>query len=237
MHRTPSPRTGAVNSLRERAIGRPDDDLRFADRHDAGRRLAALLTHFRDQDPVVVGMARGGVPVAAEVADVLAAPLDVVLVRKLGAPGQPEYAIGALAEGGIRVLSDAVVKAIGIGAAELEALVARQQRELDDRLMRYRGDAPPLDVQGRTVLLVDDGLATGRSARAAALSLRARGAARVILAVPVAAPSSLQGLHDCVDATVCVETPADLWAVGHWYHDFRPTSDQEVIALLDAHRP
>nr|WP_228430445.1 phosphoribosyltransferase family protein [Baekduia soli] len=237
MQRPHPARTGAVNSLQELTIDPPGDGLRFADRHDAGRRLAPLLAAFRDEHPVVVGMARGGVPVAAEVADALRAPMDVVLVRKIGAPHQPEYAVGALAEGGIRVLDDAAVRATGIGAAELQAVIDREQRELDARLARYRGDTPPLDVRGRTVLLVDDGLATGRSARAAALSLRARGAARIVLAVPVAAPSSLRGLLDCVDDTVCVQAPADLWAVGLWYHDFRPTSDQEVTALLDAHRP
>jgi putative phosphoribosyl transferase len=207
----------------------------FADRRDAGRRLAALLEPFRDESPVVAGMARGGVPVAAEVAEALDAPLDVVLVRKIGAPLQPEYAIGALAEGGVRVLSEEAEAAAG--EPELEAHIAAVGRELEERVRRYRGGAATLPVAGRTVLLVDDGLATGRSARAAALSLRARGAARIVLAVPVAARASVGGLRDCVDAVVCAEAPAELWAVGLWYRDFHPVSDGEVAALLERHHP
>jgi putative phosphoribosyl transferase len=233
MERTSAARTGAVKSLGRSPVGAPDHGRRFADRRDAGRRLAKLLGRFRDEHPVVVGMARGGVPVAAEVARALDAPLDVVVVRKVGAPLQPEFAIGALAEGGIRLLSDEVVEALGIEAEELEALVARQQRELGAGLERYRAGVPPRAIDGRTVLLVDDGLATGRSARAAALSLRKRGAARVVLAVPVAAPTSLPGLQDCVDEVVCVEMPTNLWAVGLWYDDFTPTADSEVVSSME----
>ena len=233
MHHSPLNRTGAVNSLLDPPFGRPDDGLRFADRHDAGRRLARLLGRFRDEHAVVVGIPRGGVPVAAEVARALGAPLDVVVVRKIGAPDNPEYAIGALAEGGVCIISDEAVRAAGLKEAELGALVGRTRRELADRLSRYRGDRAPLPVEGRTVLLVDDGLATGRSARAAAQSLRQRGAARVVLAVPVAAPSSAEELHDCVDEVVCVEMPADLWAIGLWYDDFSATSDAEVAMLLE----
>jgi len=228
--------SGAITSLRHLGPTPRNDNTRFADRHDAGRRLAALVKRFRAQRPIVVGMARGGVPVAAEVADAIGAPMDVVLVRKVGAPDQPEFAIGALAEAGVRVMADDDVADLGIEPDELQVLVARQQRELDARLARYRGDTPPLAVRGRTVLLVDDGLATGRSARAAALSLRARGAERIVLAVPVAARQSLDELRDCVEEIVCVEAPADLWAVGAWYRDFAPTSDEEVVTLLKAHR-
>lgn len=233
MHDLPSSRTGAVNSVLTPSLRPPPDGLRFADRHDAGRRLAGLLGRFRDEHPVVVGIPRGGVPVAAEVARALGAALDVVVVRKIGAPNNPEYAIGALAEGGISIVSDEAVRALRLGAAELDALVGRTQAELADRLRRYRGDRAPLPVEGRTVLLVDDGLATGRSARAAAQALRRRRAARVVLAVPVAAPSSVEALHDCVDEVVCVEMPADLWAIGLWYDDFHPILDSEVAMLLE----
>ncbi|HEU4975664.1 MAG TPA: YbaK/EbsC family protein [Baekduia sp.] len=234
MEPTSASRTGAVRWL-GRSPRRPAaDGVRFADRRQAGRVLAGKLGPFRGEDPVVVGMARGGVPVAAEVARELDAPLDVVLVRKVGAPSQPEFAIGALAEGGVRVIADDVVSELGIGHDELEALIARQHAELDSRLERYRSGRPPLPVEGRTVLLVDDGLATGRSARAAALSLRARGAARIVLAVPVAAPTSVKALRDCVDEAVCVAMPSEMWAVGLWYDDFRPTSDAEVMELLTA---
>lgn len=232
MHPSRPRRTGAVNSLRRPASGPADSEVRFADRHDAGRRLAALLGRWRDEHPVVVAIPRGGVPVGAEVARALDAPLDVVVVRKIGSPGNPEYAIGALAEGDIRVLSGEAVRALGLGGNALEALVNRTQDELEDRLRRYRGARAPLPLDGRTVLLVDDGLATGRSARAAALAVRQRGAARIVLAVPVAAPSSVEALRDCVDEVVSVRMPDDLWAIGLWYEDFRPTSDDEVARLL-----
>ncbi|MGA2320524.1 MAG: phosphoribosyltransferase family protein [Solirubrobacteraceae bacterium] len=209
--------------------------MRFADRHDAGRRLAALLGDFRREDPVVVGIPRGGVPVAAEVARALGAPLDVVVVRKIGAPANPEYAIGAVAEGDVSIISHEVVRGLDVGTAELEAILRRAQGELAERLARFRAGRPPLAVAGRTVLLVDDGLATGRSAHAAARSLRERGASRVILAVPVAAPESVRESRAWVDDVVCVEMPPDLWAIGLWYDDFSPTSDEEVAALLAEH--
>lgn len=206
--------------------------MRFADRRDAGRRLAALLSDLRCENPLVVGIPRGGIPVAAEVARALEAPLDLVVVRKIGAPENPEYAIGALAEGEISVIDDEVVGGLRLDAAALDAVVRRAQRELAVRLARYRAMCPRLAVVGRTVLLVDDGLATGRSAQAAARSLRERGAARVILAVPVAAPQSASALRNWVDDVVCVAMPEDLWAVGLWYQDFSPTSEEEVAALL-----
>ena len=226
-------RTGAVTS--------PDDPpllalsgVRFKDRQDAGRRLAALLERFRDEQPVIIGIPRGGVPVAAEVARALDAPLDVAVVRKIGAPQNPEYAIGALAEGGVHVLSNETARAIGLSDAEVQALIARVGSELSERTRRYRGSRAPAELTGRTAILVDDGLATGRSARAAIRSLRERGAARVILAVPVAAPESVEALRDEADEIVCVEMPEDLWAVGVWYEDFQPTTDEEVAALLGA---
>ncbi|MFI4985491.1 MAG: phosphoribosyltransferase family protein [Solirubrobacterales bacterium] len=225
-------RTGAVNSIFEPPLPPVGGDVLFADRHDAGRRLAALLGDFRGESPVVVGIPRGGVPVAAEVARALGAPLDLVVVRKVGAPENPEYAIGALAESEVSVIDDATVRALGLGTAELEAVVGQARRELDERLARYQGKRPRLAVAGRTVLLVDDGLATGRTAQAAARSLRERGAARVILAVPVAARESARELRSWVDEVVCVEMPEHLWAIGLLYEDFSPTSDAEVAALL-----
>lgn len=210
--------------------------VRFRDRRDAGRRLAVLLARFRDEHPVVVGVARGGVPVAAEIARALDAPLDVALVRKIGAPRSPEFAIGALAEGGVLVLSEPLVHALGLSQDELQALLAGVERELAERLRRYRDAEAPIDLAGRTAIVVDDGLATGRSAQAAVRSLRRRGAARVVLAVPVAASESVRALSQEADEIVCVETPADLWAVGYWYEDFRPTPDEQVTRLLAASR-
>jgi putative phosphoribosyl transferase len=211
--------------------------LGFRDRRDAGRRLAALLEQARCEHPIVVGIPRGGVPVAAEVARALGAPLDVAVVCKIGAPQNPEYAIGALAEGGVHVLSEQAVHALALTEDERAALVARVESELQRRLRRYRGDRAPIELTGRTVVLVDDGLATGRSALAAVRSLRRRGAAWVILAVPVAARQSAQSLSHEADEVVCVEMPADLWAVGYWYEDFSPTTEVEVAALLAAGLP
>ncbi len=223
--------TGAVTALEDPPLLAPAQP-RFHDRHDAGRVLAALLERFRGERPVVVAMPRGGVPVAAEVARALDAPLDVALVRKIGAPRNPEFAIGALAEGGVQVLSGHTVRALGLTRGELQALLARGEAELAEQSSRYRGSRPPVELVGRTAILVDDGLATGRSALAAVRSVRRRGAARVILAVPVAAAQSAEALAEEADEVVSVEMPEDLWAVGYWYEDFRPTSDAEVASLL-----
>jgi putative phosphoribosyl transferase len=223
--------TGAVTSLEDPPLLTPDG-LVFRDRHDAGFRLAARLEPFRAEHPVVVGIPRGGIPVAAEVARALGAPLDVAVVRKIGAPQNPEFAIGALAEGGVHILSESVVRAVGLSEAELRSRIEHAEGELRERIDRYRGAREPVEVAGRTVILIDDGLATGRSALAAIVSLRQRGAARVILAVPVAAPASVETLRAEADEVVCLEMPDDLWAVGVWYEDFRPTTDEEVTALL-----
>jgi putative phosphoribosyl transferase len=224
--------TGAVNPIVEPPFRPKDGEARFADRRDAGRRLADLLGNLRHENPVVVGIPRGGVPVAAEVARALEAPLDLVLVRKIGAPGNPEYGIGALAEGDVLVIEEESVRRLRLNPAELDAAVERARRELAERSTSRYAARRRLAVAGRTVLLVDDGLATGHSAQAAARSLRERGAARVILAVPVAAPASARAARGWVDDVVCVQTPADLWAIGLWYEDFSPTSDEEVAALL-----
>jgi putative phosphoribosyl transferase len=206
--------------------------IRFKDRRDAGRRLAALLERYRAERPVVIALPRGGVPVAVEVARALGAPLDVAVVRKIGAPRNAEYAIGAVAEGGVHVLGQRRGRSADLTAAELGALIMRAERELDQRLQRYRGARQPIELAGRTVIVVDDGLATGRSALAAVRSLRKRGAARLILAAPVASPEAARLLGDAADEVVCAEIPPDLWAVGAWYADFRPTTDEEVARLL-----
>jgi len=230
-------RTGAVNSATHESFELLHEDIRFADRYDGGRRLAAALGRFREQHPVVVAIPRGGVPVAAEIARALKAPLDVIMVRKIGAPWQPEYAIAAVADGGVRVLAEAELSMPGIGPDELKALIARAQQELAERSERYRGKRPPVEVKGRTVLLVDDGLATGRTAQAAARALRERGAARVVLAVPVAAAQSVAELRASVDEVIALQTPEDLLAIGFWYRDFSPTADKEVKALLTRSTP
>jgi predicted phosphoribosyltransferase len=181
---------------------------------------------------VVVGIPRGGVPVAAEVARALDAPLDIAVVRKIGAPRNSEYAIGAVAEGGVRLFSDKAVSALRIPKAELRSLVADAERELDRRLRDYRGAREQIELAGHTAILVDDGLATGSTAVAALRSLRERGAKRVILAVPVAARASARALLGEADEVVSVETPEDMYAVGFWYEDFQPTTHEEVKALL-----
>jgi putative phosphoribosyl transferase len=212
----------------------PGRGIRFSDRRDAGRQLAALLEPYRAEQPVVVGLPRGGVPVAAEVARALGAPLDVAVVRKIGAPRNAEYAIGAVAEGGVHVLGDRHGRSADLTTGELGALIARAERELEERLQRYRGARPPVELSGRTAIVVDDGLATGRSALAAVRSLRQRGAARVVLAAPVASQQAAQLLAEAADEVVCVQIPPDLWAVGSWYADFRATTDEEVALLLES---
>ncbi|MET7298552.1 phosphoribosyltransferase family protein [Embleya sp. NPDC005575] len=212
----------------------------FTDRVDAGRKLAERLAPFEDQDVIVLGLARGGVPVAAEVADALRAPLDVCLVRKLGVPFQPELGMGAVAEEGVTVLNDHVVQASGISRTELEAIERRERELLERRARRYRGERPPLELGGRTVVVVDDGIATGSTARAACRTVRDRGAARVVLAVPVAPAGWGQGPDPNADEVVCLHNPVGFMAVGQFYADFSQTTDEEVVERLDravARRP
>ncbi|WP_448071428.1 phosphoribosyltransferase family protein [Georgenia yuyongxinii] len=206
---------------------------RFVDRVAAGRRLAEELTGAGLGDVVVAGLPRGGVPVAAEIARALDAPLDVVVVRKLGVPWQPEVAMGAVGEDGTVVLNPRIVAQVG--ALDVEAVTARERDEVARRLQAWRDDGGA-DVRGRTVVLVDDGIATGATARAAVAVLRARGAARVVLAVPVAAEDSLETLRPIVDDVVCLLVPDELFAVGAWYDDFRQVDDAVVRELLDAAR-
>ena len=206
--------------------------MSFADRVQAGRRLAARLEHLRDRRPVVVGLPRGGVPVAAEVARVLDAPLDVVLVRKLGVPFQPELAMGAVGEDGVTVVNREVMEAAGVARHELEAVETRERAELERRARAYRGDRPRLALAGRTVIVVDDGLATGSTARAACQVARAAGADYVVLAVPVAPPDWTARLSADADELVAAETPEPFLAVGQFYADFSPTTDEQVVACL-----
>ncbi len=209
----------------------------FADRADAGRRLADRLIRWAVLEPVIVAMPRGGVPVAREVADRLGAPLDLIVVRKLGLPWQPELAMGAIAEGGVRVLNEELIRGAGLRPDEVEAVTAREEAELARRVRRYRGDRPALPVEGRSVILIDDGLATGYTARAAIEALRRAGASLVILAVPVAPEGEVTALRPLVDELVVVEMPDAFWAIGDFYQDFSQTSDETVIALLERPGP
>jgi predicted phosphoribosyltransferase len=205
----------------------------FRDRRDAGRRLAAKLTAYTDRpDVLVLALPRGGVPVAYEVAQALRAPLDVFLVRKLGVPGHEELAMGAIATGGVLVLNDEVVQGLRIPPHVIEAVAAREQQELARRERLYRSDRPPPEVSGRTVILIDDGLATGATMRAAAAALRQQQPARLVIAVPIAAPSTCEELRDEADEIICAVTPEPFYAVGLWYEDFSPTTDEEVRDLL-----
>ena len=210
----------------------------FKDRRDAGRQLGELLRHeatVTDAPPVVAGLARGGLPVAAEVADSLGAPLDVMVARKLGVPWQPELGMGAIAEGGGRMLNAALIAELGIDEGAIEEVAAREQHELERRVQRSRGTRLPIPVAGRTVILVDDGLATGYTAWAAILALRARGAGRVVLAVPVAPPDTVRALAGVADQVVAVAQPEPFMAIGEFYDDFSQTSDEEVARILAAH--
>lgn len=212
----------------------------FRDREDAGRRLADVVRRVvpPDSEAVVLGLPRGGVPVAREVADALGAPLDVLVVRKLGAPSNPEFALGALAEGDVRVVDEGSVRSVGATADELDRVAERERAELARRVAAYRGERAARELDGRTVVIVDDGIATGATALAAVRSARGRGAARVVVAVPVAPAAWRDGpLAREADLLVTVDEPADLGAVGASYRDFSPTADEEVRAALDRGRP
>jgi putative phosphoribosyl transferase len=205
----------------------------FQDRFEAGRVLASRLSQFAHRnDVVVLGLPRGGIPVAFEVAKSLNAPLDVFVVRKLGVPGQEELAMGAIASGGIRVLNRDVVDTLGVGNDEIAEAAREQQSELARGEQEYRNGRPMLDVRNRIAILVDDGLATGSSMRVAAIALRKKKPAEIVVAVPVAAPSTCEELQTEADAVICATTPEPFHAVGEWYRDFRQTSDEEVRDLL-----
>jgi predicted phosphoribosyltransferase len=210
---------------------------RFTDRRAAGRELAEYLTQYAErEDVIVLGLPRGGIPVAHEVAASLQAPLDALLVRKLGVPGHEELAFGAIASGDVRVLNDDVISQARLDAATVERIAAEQRRELNRRERLYRGDRPPVDVRGRTALAVDDGLATGATMRAAVRALGELGARSVVVAVPVAAWQTCEELARHADAVICARTPDPFVAVGLWYRDFSATTDAEVRELLELGR-
>ncbi|MER5737012.1 phosphoribosyltransferase family protein [Streptomyces sp. NPDC002262] len=208
----------------------------FADRADAGRRLAARLGHLQGRDVVVLGLPRGGVPVAAEVAEALGAPLDICLVRKLGVPSRPELAMGAVGEGGVRVVNEQVVRDAGVTGRDLAAVEERERAVMAERARLYRGIRRPVPLEGRTVVVVDDGLATGATALAACRAVRAGGAARIVLAVPVAPHGWTARLAGEADETVAVHAPEGFYAVGQFYREFDQTPDAEVVDRLDRNR-
>ena len=209
----------------------------FLDRADAGRRLAGLLAGRPGIEwgagTVVLGLPRGGIPVAYQIARALDAPLDVILVRKIGLPAQPELAMGAIGEDGVRVVNDEVIEAEHVSGREFAGVEEQERAELGRRADRYRAGHPRVPLTGKTAIVVDDGIATGSTARAACQVARAHGAARVVLAVPVAPPSSIEALASVADEIVCVEAPEPFLAIGQWYQDFAQTADEEVVGLLD----
>ena len=205
------------------------------DRVDAGRRLAERLLEYRERrDVVVLGLPRGGVPVGYEVAKAIDAPLDVLIVRKLGVPSQPELAFGAIGEGGVRLLNESVLRHVQVSEADIATVEANQWAELRRRAERYRGGRAALPLAGRVALIVDDGFATGSTARAACMIARAQGAARAVLAAPIGARDTVAALARVADDVVCLNVPAHFAAVGQGYADFSQTSDEEVCALLEA---
>jgi predicted phosphoribosyltransferase len=208
-------------------------DTRFANRQEAGRQLAERLLPLAPENPVVVALPRGGLPVAREVALALKAPLDILAVRKLGAPHNPEYGIGAVAEDGTRVIDQEAIAGLGINGGVLESIVERETAELRRRVDLYRGDRPPLHLAGRTVIVVDDGIATGVTDAAALRAARHRDPRRLVLAVPVCAPDSAQMLREYADEVVCLHAPRLFYGVGQWYRDFSQVSDEEAIETLE----
>jgi putative phosphoribosyl transferase len=207
--------------------------MQFLDRRDAGRQLARELAGFADERPVIVALPRGGVPVGVEVANALGAPLDIMAVRKLGAPGNPELGVGAVAEDGTGVLDPRAANVVGMTRAVLDETLEREAQELRRRVERYRNGRAPIPVSGRTVIVVDDGLATGLTGLAAIRALRKRGARRIVVAVPVGSRESATMLDREADEVLCLTIPRRLFGVGSWYRDFTPVSDEQVLSLLD----
>lgn len=209
----------------------------FADRAAAGRHLAAALAEFSGRaDVLVLALPRGGVPVAFEVARALDVPLDVFIVRKLGVPGHEEFAMGAIASGGVQLVDDTVVRELGLTDRDIQRVAAAERRELERRARQYRGDRPLPDIASRTVILVDDGLATGSSMRVAVAALRQEHPSRIVVAVPIAPPETCDALRREADEVVCAVTPEPFYAVGVWYDDFRQTTDEEVHDLMERAR-
>ncbi|HEX5042063.1 MAG TPA: phosphoribosyltransferase family protein [Candidatus Polarisedimenticolaceae bacterium] len=205
----------------------------FPDRVEAGRRLGAELAHLRGKPVVVLGLPRGGVPVAFEVARALHAPLDVIVVRKLGVPFQPELGMGAIGEGGVRIVDDETVRLAHVSPDQLAQVEARERAELERRARSFREGRRRVPLQGKTAIVVDDGVAMGSTARVACAVARAQGAERVVVAVPVAPPDWVKRLAGSADACVCLETPSPFFSIGQFYDDFSQTSDQEVTACLE----
>ena len=226
-------RDDAERQLAHRLASLRDDVRPFDDRVDAGRQLAERLASLRGQDIVVLGLPRGGVPVAFEAAKALQAPLDVLVVRKLGVPFQPEWAFGAIGEGGVRVINDAIVADADLSEEEMAGVEAEQRIELRRRCERFRRGREPIPLAGRTAVIVDDGIATGATAKAACQVAQAQGASRVVLAVPIGGADTVERFAGYADEVVCLQTPAFFYAVGQGYDNFTQTSDDEVIALLD----
>ncbi|MDP3984391.1 MAG: phosphoribosyltransferase family protein [Acidimicrobiia bacterium] len=208
----------------------------FRDRADAGRQLAARLAALDRANLVVLGLPRGGVVVASEVAAALAAPLDVIIVRKLGVPQQPELAMGAIGEGGVRVIDARLITAAGVSAGAIRRVEEMERAELERRARTFRAGRPPLSLQGATALIVDDGIATGSTAQAAAEVVRHQGAEQVIVAAPVGSPEAVRRLSTTVDQVIVLTAPAQFFAIGEFYADFSPTQESEVVALLDRAR-
>lgn len=208
----------------------------FEDRSEAGRRLARLLEGYLEESPVVYALPRGGVPVGYEISRALGAPLEVLVSRKLGAPGQPELGIGAVTDDGVRFLNRPLVERLGVPDDYVEQITAEESGEAARRARMLRGDHPQLEARGRTAIVVDDGLATGATARAAIESLRRRGARRLVVAIPVCAAQTEDDLRAGVDEVVCLEVPDQLGAIGLWYHDFEQVTDEEALELLERTR-
>jgi len=208
----------------------------FRDRKDAGRRLAERLEQYREESPIILALPRGGVPVAYEISRALRAPLDIFIARKLGAPGREEFGIGAVAQGGVRVLNEHAVEALEIPKEYIERAAKEKTEEIERRLRSLRGDRPEPEIEGRTAILVDDGLATGVTARAAVEALRRQNPRRLVLAVPVCAAQTVEPLRPGVDELVCLEVPSNLMAISLWYEDFYQVPDEEVIELLERAR-
>ncbi len=227
----PSGRSAAVES--EKLLALKEVAMRFLDRTEAGRHLAETLRRADlGENLVVLGLPRGGVPVAYEVAAALGATLDVIVVRKLGVPFQPELAMGAIGEGGVRVDNRDVLRSAALDELDLDVVEQRERGELDRRAREYRGARPRVELRDRRSVIVDDGIATGSTARAACQVARAQGSSHVVMATPVASRLSLAGLADVADEVVCIESPEPFYAVGEWYRDFSQTSDADVCALL-----
>jgi len=208
----------------------------FQDRRDAGRQLARRLTHLRGQDAIVFALPRGGIVVGYEIARALGTPLDVIVARKLGAPGNPEFGFGAIAPGGVRFLDERTIGWLELSEEQIDRIAAEEALEMERRLRRYRGGRPLPDVRQRAVILVDDGLATGVTARAAIRAIRRWEPGHLVLAVPVSAPDTARAVSSEVDELVCLETPPGFMAVGQYYMDFEQTSDEEVIELIERAR-